>query len=289
MRTLVLGATGFIGQSIARELMEHGHKVVALARTKASEAKLADEGVEVIRGNLRHPERWSGIVRKVDAIIHVAATFSDDMGDVDRHLVEVLIAEAERAQHRIRFIYTGGCWLYGVTGNKIACEESDFDPLPSFEWMIDNSSEVFAAACFEAMLIHPAMVYDRNGGAISGMLSSACESGRVEVWGSLMTRWPVVHRQDLARAYRVVLEKGEGGQSYCVSAENGVTAGEMASVIARRCGLKHEPQVLTGAEVIVKYGECARGPMLDQQMSGEKIKDTLGWVPRYKNILSEIR
>lgn len=288
MRVLVLGATGHIGSAIADELIANDHEVVALARSDASVAKLANKSLCVIRGDLRAPDQWCGIVHEIDAVIHAAATFSEDMGEVDRHLVGALIAHAKSADTKIRFIYTGGCWLYGKTGDRVANEASSFNPLPAFKWMIENSREVSAVPCFDTMIIHPAMTYDREGGAISRWLKSASEIGTLEVWGSLETRWPVVHREDLAHAYRLVLESGEAGQSYCASAQAGVRVGDMASAINRRFNLKTCPQVLTIEQVITTHGKDALGPTLDQQMSGKKIIENLGWKPKYPDILSEI-
>ncbi len=288
MRVFVLGATGAIGHSIVPELITHGHEIVALARSDASEAKLAAKNISVIRGDLRAPMAWCKIIHDVDAIIHVAGTFSDDEGDVDHHLVLVLIAEAKRAERKIRFIYTGGCWLFGETGDEIADETSEFDPLSAFYWVVENSRLVFEAPCFETMMIHPAMVYDRDGGTMSRFLSSAQKAGRVEVWGSLQTRWPVVHSEDNAQAYRLVLEHGQAGQSYCVAAETGVWVGEMAAVIGQRFGLTADPWVRDVSDVVREHGEWAFGPTLDQQISGEKIMRTLGWSPKFVNILAEI-
>jgi len=288
MKVFVLGATGAIGQSIIPELIAHDHEIVALARSDASEAKLAAKNIPVIRGDLRAPADWCKIVHEVEAIIHVAGTFSDDEGDIDRHLVSTLIAEAKSAQHKIRFIYTGGCWLFGETGDRIADEESEFDPLPAFKWVIESSRLVFDAPCFETMMIHPAMVYDRDGGTVSRFLSSARKAGRVEVWGSLQTRWPVVHGEDNAQAYRLVLERGQAGQSYCVAAETGVWVGEMAAVISQRFGLKTDPWVREVLEAVREHGEWAFGPALDQQMSANKIMRTLDWSPKFTNMLAEI-
>ncbi|PCI05892.1 MAG: hypothetical protein COB78_04775 [Hyphomicrobiales bacterium] len=288
MRVFILGATGSIGQSIVLELKGRGHEVVALARSDISEANLVAQNIEIIRGDLRDPAGWVKIIHEIDAIIHVAATFTDDMGFVDHHLVETLIAEAEPAGRKIRFIYTGGCWLFGETGDEIATEESVFNPPSDFEQTIENSQLLFDASCFDTIVIHPASVYHRDGGVVSRFLSSAQELGRVEVWGSLQTRWSVVHREDLARAYLLVLEQGQIGQSYCVAAETGVWVSDMVAAVSQRFKLNSEPWIREVSEVVAEHGEWASGPAIDQQMSGSKIMNTLGWAPIYNNILSEI-
>lgn len=97
MRVLLLGATGFIGSAIIPELLEYGHSIIALARSDTADQQLASIGVNVVRGDLREPEKWSKYIHEVDAVIHVAATFTDDMGDVDRKVIEELVAQGKRS------------------------------------------------------------------------------------------------------------------------------------------------------------------------------------------------
>ena len=285
MRTLLLGATGAVGSAILPELQRQGHSVLALARSDTAEHKLVERGVDVVRGDLRKPKVWSQSIHEVDAVIHVAATFTDDMGEVDCGVIQELITQGTKANRRVRFVYTGGVWLYGRTGDEVATETSPFNPIPSFIWMVQNSAAILNAPCFSANVIHPGMSYVRDGGVLSRFMP---KDGRIEVWGALNTRWPVVHRDDLASAYRLVLEDGPPGESYNVCSEQGVRVGDIATVIAKRFGLKAEPSVRSVADLTAEHGAWAVGPTLDQQMSSQKIKDSLGWRPLHNDVLSEL-
>lgn len=288
MRVFILGASGTIGTPIVDELTRHGHQIVALSRSDATEHALRAQSADVVRGDLRTPQDWAHIIAEVDAVIHVAATFSDDMGDVDRTLVEALLSQAARGGRKIRFVYTGGCWLFGETNDRVADEASPFQPIPAFAWMVDNAKLVLAAPNVEALILHPAMVYSREGGVLSRFISSAQDKGRIEVWGALDTRWPMVHRNDLAAAYRLVLERGAASQSYCAAAEVGVRVGDLADALSRRFALADGPLVRARADVMAEQGAWAAGPMLDQQMSGQKLKAAFGWTPEYTDVLAEI-
>ncbi len=154
--------------------------------------------------------------------------------------------------------------------------------------MIENGQILVGADGFEAMILHPAMVYERDGGVFSRLADSARNQGLIEVWGSLSTRWPLVHRADLASAYRLVLEGGAAGQSYNAAAQEGVRIGEVAAAMARRFGIDVAPRVRSLSEVVAEQGAWAEGPTLDQQMSGRKLMETLGWRPRHTDVLAEI-
>jgi len=288
MKVFLLGATGNVGSAITDELLAHDYPVIALARSDESERTLAEKGVSVVRGDLRKPDAWQAIVHDVDAIIHAAATFDEDMGEVDRRMVQALIEEGGKAARSIKFIYTGGCWLYGETGDTIATEHTSFSPLPSFAWMTENGEMVMRADCFDGLIVHPAMVYNRDGGVISRYIDSAEKTGQVEIWGSLDTRWPVVHQKDLAVAYRLALENGRAGEHYNIAAEKGVMVSHMAEVIGQRYSLTSPPLVRDITEVIAEQGAWAAGPALDQQMSGEKALSELGWHPTTGAMLLEI-
>ena len=51
--------------------------------------------------------------------------------------------------------------------------------------------------------------------------------------GEGLNRWPAAHVLDVARLYRLALEKGEAGSRYHAVAEEGVTMREIAEVIGR--------------------------------------------------------
>lgn len=280
MRVLLLGATGSIGGAVLPELLRAGHAVLALARSDAAELQLKTAGAEVVRGDLRHPTEWSASIHRVDAVIQVAATFTSDMGEIDRRVVEELIAQGRTAGRTIRFLYTGGTWLYGETGDAVASEDTPFNPIASFTWMVRNGKTILNAPCFSANIIHPGMCYVRDGGVFSRFMP---KDGRIEVWGSLDTRWPLVHRDDLASAYRLVLENGPSGETYNVCAEQGVRVGDVVATMAKRFQVRSAPVVRSLADITAEHGDWAVGPTLDQQMSSRKIRDSLGWKPRHSD------
>ena len=56
MKYLLTGATGFIGERVARQLAEAGHQVVAVARTPSKAQDLADLGIAIHKGDVTDKE-----------------------------------------------------------------------------------------------------------------------------------------------------------------------------------------------------------------------------------------
>ena len=281
MRVLLLGATGSIGTAITRTLVQNGHAVTGLARSAQSAAQITALGGAPLLGDLRKPAEWSAVLQEVDAVIHAAATFDSDMGETDRKVVTELLKQAKNRSAPLRFLYTGGCWLYGTTGNRIVDETKVKRPMESFKWMVEQGRRVLTEKNVSGAVLHPALVYHENGGAFARYLEAVRSDEPIEVWGSLNTRWPLVHRDDLARAYLSLLERPELTGEFNVCAQSGVPVSQIISEIARRTGHASGYVVRTLKYVLCKYGAVAEGPTLDQQMSAEKIRRLCGWQPQH--------
>jgi nucleoside-diphosphate-sugar epimerase len=270
-----------IGASVVQCLVGRGYEVSALARSAASAGRLRDMGAQPLSGDIRDPEQWLGeAVERVDAVVHAAATFTDDMGVVDQALVEALLPRLRASGRSPTLLYTGGCWLYGGTGGRLVDEQATFDPPAAFAWMAEQVRTVLAAPGIRGIVVHPALLWGGGGGVLAGFADDARRLGRVRVVGGETIRWPLVHREDLAVLYALALERGRPGAAYNGASMPGVPVGEIARGIARRFGCGDEaPLVRPVEEIVVELGEWARGYALDQRMSSEKARRDLSWEP----------
>ncbi len=279
MRVFILGGTGSIGTAVTAELCRRSHEVTALSRSGVADDKLRRLGADPSRGDLRAPAGWAAEAVGHDAIIHAAATFSDDMGDVDTQVVSALIGAAKQTRHKPRLIYTGGCWLYGETGDAVATEDSRFNPIPAFSWMVGNAARLLATPAFSAAILHPAMVYHADGGVFDRFIEPPREGRPMEIWGDRQTRWPLIHRSDLARAYCDLLVRPDLTGHFNVVSEEGVRVGDIVDAIAQALGSTLPPATLSADVLVSRHGAWAIGPTLDQQMSAAKLRSETGWTP----------
>ncbi|MEO6773835.1 MAG: NAD-dependent epimerase/dehydratase family protein [Kofleriaceae bacterium] len=79
---LVTGATGFLGEHLCRVLVEEGHIVRGLARSRS--AVLDDLGVEHVRGDVLSNDDLQRALDGVSAVFHLAGAVSRDPDDAQR-------------------------------------------------------------------------------------------------------------------------------------------------------------------------------------------------------------
>lgn len=291
MRILLTGGTGFIGSAVARDLLGAGHEVLALARSKSSEDVVAAIGCRPVRGGIEDAPAWLPAPDRLDAVVHTAATFGPDMVEAEAAFLDALADFSDgwiEAHHTaLPVVYTGGCWLYGPVGDRTAMEGAPFDPLPDFAFMVDHRRRLFADTRLSTRVVHPAMVWDHGAGVIGGFIQEARAGRAPIVTGALGIRWPLVHRRDLARVYRLALERGEGGVDYHGVSETGVAVGDIAAAAARRFGAP-APVVRSVEETVAALGAWAVGYALDQTMDAPGTRAALGWQPDEPGVIEAI-
>jgi nucleoside-diphosphate-sugar epimerase len=270
-------------------LVLRGHAVLALARSELAMARLRDIGAVPCAGDITRPAAWIEGLPKVDVAIHTGCDFSTDMGAIDRNLLDALLPALAAQANRPRFIYTGGCWLFGATGDGIATEETPFHPLPAFAWMVPQLQRILTDPQIQGIVVHPAMVYAAGAGVFSRFARDAAEHTAIRVVQSEQIRWPLVHREDLASLYALALARAPAGSSYIGASIEGIAVGRVARAFAKRFGKgDQEPQSIPIDHVASELGEWARGYALDQRLSGLKARSELGWRPEHLDPEAEI-
>jgi dihydroflavonol-4-reductase len=85
MRALVTGSTGLLGNSLVRTLIDAGHEVWALARSKEkAQRDLDGTGARIVLGDIRNVADFAHDLRCIDVIFHTAAYFREYFNPGDR-------------------------------------------------------------------------------------------------------------------------------------------------------------------------------------------------------------
>ena len=127
---LVTGASGFLGNHVARVLVQRGERVRCLVRKTSNTNFLSDlRGLETAIGDLRDRASLDAAVKGCSALYHVAADYRFDVSDIDdvyksnvegtRNLLE---AAGNAGLKRIVYTSTVGC--VGFVKDGLANEDS---------------------------------------------------------------------------------------------------------------------------------------------------------------------
>jgi nucleoside-diphosphate-sugar epimerase len=288
MRIFLTGATGYIGSAIADALQGSGHQVTGLVRSEEAGARVRERGVMPVLGDMQTPESFLHAARSADGVIHAANTNDANAALVDRGTVEAIAGALEGSDKP--FIYTSGVWVLGNTGNTPADEATPPNPIPPVEWRLAVEEFVLDSASrgVRSIVIRPAMVYGRGGGAVA-MMSGSANTGVVQYIGEGRNHWSFVHVDDLADLYVRALEKAPAGSLYHAAEGPPVRISELAGVVAETAGKDVKTHSWVADEAALVLGPYVQGLLLDQNVSGKKAKRELGWEPKAPSVLDDVR
>ncbi|WP_019500981.1 SDR family oxidoreductase [Pseudanabaena sp. PCC 6802] len=288
MNVFLTSATGYIGGAVAEALQAAGHQVIGLARSDESQAKLEAKGMRAHRGSITDPNSFMQVASEADAIIHTASTNGPDTPQSDRMTVEAVLAAF--AGTNKTFIYTSGTWIYGNTGDAIATEASPLAPTPIVAFRPAIEQHILAAAQqgIRTIILRNALVYGRGGGVVSSFVKSAKEKGGVQFIGTGENRWQMVNVNDLADLYVLALEKAPAGTVLNAASGEAVKVRDAAAAAMRGAGVAGEPQSWPLEAARQVMGPLADALVLDQQISGARAKELLGWNPQLPSVLEDL-
>ncbi len=289
MRIFLTGATGFIGSQIIPQLLQAGHQVLGLTRSDAGSKQLAAVGAEAHRGDLDNPATLRSGAEKADAVIHCA--FDHDFSrfvencQKDRRNIAAM-GDALVGSTR-PLIITSGAGLGSRSPGELASEEV-FDEANSSPRKISEEAAAAAAARgVNVSIVRLPQVHDtRKQGLISPLIENARAKGRVAYLGEGKNRFAAAHVSDVARLYRLAVERAEPHARYHAVAEEGVSMRDIAEALGR--ALKLPVVSLAGAEAKQYFGWMDMFASLDIPASSAITQEKLAWKPMGPGLIADL-
>jgi nucleoside-diphosphate-sugar epimerase len=289
MRVFVTGATGFIGSQIVPELLQAGHQVIGLTRSDEGAQRLTAAGAEVHRGTLEDLESLRSGAAKADGVIHAA--FDHDFSNFvancekDGRVIEALGSALKGSDRPL--IITSGVGM-GSAGPGKPADEDIFDtshPNPRI------ASEMAGNALLEqgvnVSVVRLPQVHDTTKqGLITPLIEMTRAKGLSAYVGDGNNRFSAAHVSDVARLYRLALERSESGARYHAVAEEGVALREIAEVIGQ--GLNVPVRSLSLEEAKEHFGWMIMFAGMDLWASGAKTQERLNWHPIGPGLITDL-
>lgn len=228
MRYLLTGATGFIGERLARQLAADGHDLVAVVRDPKRAMTLEDLGVELVRGDILDPASLRAPMTGVDGAFHLAAWYR--LGSRDSSMAEAVnvqgtrnVLEAAAAAGVARIVYTSTIAVFGDTRGEVVDQSHRHEgpwlsEYARTKWIAHYDVAVpMMEAGLPLVIVQPGYVYG------PGDQSSVGDVLR----DYLRRRLPVVpvqggcfaHVDDIARGHVLAMERGKPGETYVLAGE----------------------------------------------------------------------
>jgi len=306
MRVLVTGGAGYIGSVVTEQLVHDGHTVVVFDNLSKGHAQAVVDGAEFVEGDLLEGDKLNRTLydNRVEAVIHMAASslVGESVQDPAKYynnnvVAGLMLLDAMRACDVKKIVFSSTAAVYGEPEKQPITEQDPTNPTNTY----GETKLAFERAMhwFEGAhgLRYASLRYFNAAGATDNcgevhdpethlipitLQAAAGTRTHVEIYGD---DYPTadgtcirdyIHVVDLARAHILALEAlndrsaiynlGCGGDGYSVR--------EVIET-ARR---------VTGKEIPVRIGPRRPGDPAVLIASSDKIKDELGWTPKFQDL-----
>lgn len=220
-KILVTGSNGYIGSVMAPWLQQQGYDVVGLDTDYFIDCTLVPDhsAIPTIRKDIR--DVVTDDLRGFDAIIHLAALSNDPIGNLNEEWTSDInwrgttrLAEMAKEAGVRRFIFSSSCIMYGMSEATVVDETSPLAPQTVYarsKVQAEQDLMQLADDSFAPTLCRNGTVYGlsprmRFDTVLNNLMGAAYTKGRVVIHSDGTPWRPVVHVQDVARAFQAILE-----------------------------------------------------------------------------------
>jgi len=225
MRVLVTGHNGYVGSVLVPLARAVGHDVVGLDAYLFEDCTFGDPAPDIpaLRIDLRDVSAAALI--GFDAVIHLAALSNDPLGNVNpectydiNHHGSVRLAQLAKDAGVPRFLVASSCSLYGVAGDAMLTEDAAFNPITPYgesKVRVEQDVAHLADDHFSPTFLRCATAYGvsprlRVDVVVNNLVGVACTTGEVVIQSDGSPWRPLVHVDDIGRAFLAVLHAPRG-------------------------------------------------------------------------------
>lgn len=285
MRVFVTGATGWVGNVVVNDLLDAGHQVVGLSRSKEKAAALAAKGAAVLHATLDDLDQLAAAANDAEAVIHLA--FNHDFSkyaessEQDRRAI-MAMGEALVGTDKPILVTAG---LATLAPGRVATEADT--PAPSNPNSTRKSEATALTLAERGVRVGTVRLANTVHGigdlSFMAMLARlAREKGVSAYIGEGASRWSAVHVSDAGRLYRLALEAGVPARAFHACAEEGIAFRTIAEAIGQALDVPAESRPRE------HFGWLASFVETDSPVSSTRTRELTGWMPTGPTLLADL-
>jgi dihydroflavonol-4-reductase len=249
MKTLVTGATGFIGSAVVRRLLDRGREVRCYVEPAADRRALAELDVEIVEGDVLDAPKVGLALKGCDKLYHLAAIYKlwlpdrRRMYDVNVEGSQVVLLAARKAELQ-RIVYTSSIAAVGHRpGKQLSDEGAEFNSWDEAndyirsKWLSERLALCFAREGLPVVVVNPAFPFGERDIGPTPTGGLILEALRGKVPGYLEGGFNAVDVDDVAEGHVLAEEKGKVGERYILGAHN-VTHRQFYEAVTRAAGIR---------------------------------------------------
>ena len=251
MKTLITGATGFVGAAVSRELLKKGHKVKALVRQSSVLDNLKNLDVEIVHGDLKDKDSLKRCLKDCKYLFHVAADYrlwvpkpkeiyENNVTGTENLMEEALSLGIEK------IVYTSSV---AVLGKPIEGDVANEKTPVNVDQMIghykkskylaeEKVKELYKTKKLPVVIVNPAAPVGPRDIKPTPTGKMILDAAMKKIPAYLDTGLNIVHVDDVAKGHLQAFNKGIFGERYILGGEN-MTFKEILEMISVLCG--HNP------------------------------------------------
>ena len=292
MKIFLTGATGFVGSAVLRRLVGAGHTVKGLAQTEEKAREVKKAGGVPVMGDLLVPAPWSESVKDCDLAISLSSpfkvteslTFSEAQRRAETHseMVGNLLLACRKSKVQA-VVLSNHVTAFGSQGDRWASEILSINPtglsrpLAAAYWDIEKAAKKAGVPTIEVFL---GWVYG-PGSWFKHYVVAGLKAGTLKVVGAGNNYKSLVHINDAAEGYKLVVDKMPLGERYCLVDNHPITQKQFLNLVASEMRLP-EPRHIDYGIFAANMGEVL-AEALDSsvRVTNNKAKNELGFDPAY--------
>jgi nucleoside-diphosphate-sugar epimerase len=238
-RVLVTGHRGYIGSVLVPHLLGRGHRVTGVDTGYFDDCTLVSDIAEpeaTIVADVR--DIGGPDLEGFDAVVHLAALSNDPIGNLNPRWTREINVEATTRLAQLareagvrRFLLSSSCIMYGLS--EAASVDETTPPSPRTEYAkskveAESALGQLVSDGFAPTMLRNGTIYGlsprmRLDTVFNSLVGSAVASGEVVVKSSGRPWRPVIHVDDVSRAFCEVLEAPLGtvaGEAFNIGADH---------------------------------------------------------------------